>query len=106
VFATARSAVGSLATDAVALPPNPPKRLRVTDRAGEAHRPRRNVPDLLHTLEVWKRLKLTGDSCDTRDRVLLRDGLGTMAVANCTITAVHWRSIYDGTITTVRRRRR
>ena len=44
------------------------------------------------------------NGCNTRDRVLIRDGLDVMVGSACTITAVHWRSVYDGQILTARRR--
>jgi len=37
-----------------------------------------------------------GDSCDTRDRVLQRDGQGVVTEADCRITAGTWFSVYDG----------
>lgn len=37
-----------------------------------------------------------GDSCDTRDRVLQRDGTGVVTGDDCRITAGTWFSVYDG----------
>ncbi|MBX6749687.1 MAG: HNH endonuclease [Micromonosporaceae bacterium] len=37
-----------------------------------------------------------GDGCDTRDRVLQRDGQGVVTGDDCRITAGTWFSVYDG----------
>jgi hypothetical protein len=37
-----------------------------------------------------------GDRCDTRDRVLQRDGTGVVTGESCRITAGTWFSVYDG----------
>ncbi len=37
-----------------------------------------------------------GDGCDTRDRVLQRDGQGVMTGDDCRITGGTWLSVYDG----------
>jgi Uncharacterized protein conserved in bacteria len=37
-----------------------------------------------------------GNSCDTRDRVLQRDGQGVVTGDDCRITAGTWFSVYDG----------
>ena len=42
-----------------------------------------------------------GDSCDTRDVVLKRDGQGVVTGAGCTITKGTWFSVYDGMSVTV-----
>jgi uncharacterized protein DUF1524 len=93
---------GALATAAAALPPNPPSasasrtalaKLTVHAATSQASYARSKFGS------GWIS---QGNGCDTRDRVLLRDGLGTMASVNCTITAAHWRSIYDGAIITAR----
>ncbi len=41
-----------------------------------------------------------GAGCDTRDKVLQRDGQGVKTGAECSITAGHWVSPYDGKATT------
>jgi hypothetical protein len=43
-----------------------------------------------------------GESCDTRDRVLQRDGRNVRTASGCRITGT-WRSPYDGVIVTVSR---
>jgi hypothetical protein len=45
-----------------------------------------------------------GNGCTTRDRVLLRDGLDATVGSGCAVTATHWRSVYDGLVSTVRGR--
>jgi hypothetical protein len=37
-----------------------------------------------------------GDSCDTRERVLQRDGQGVVVGDGCRVTAGTWFSVYDG----------
>jgi len=43
-----------------------------------------------------------GEGCDTRDRVLLRDGAGVQTGAGCRLTG-SWTSPYDGVVITVAR---
>jgi len=42
----------------------------------------------------------TRGGCTTRERVLLRDGLNAKKGPGCTVSATHWRSVYDGVIVT------
>jgi hypothetical protein len=96
--------LGTAPAAAVALPPNPPTVSKTRTALG-----RLTVHS--HTTQpVYQRSKFgtswisQGNGCTTRDRVLIRDGLDAMADAGCTITAVHWRSVYDGLIFTVKSR--
>jgi hypothetical protein len=93
---------GAMATDAAALPPNPPSAAASRTELGKL------TVRAARSQASYARSKFgsgwisQGHGCTTRDRVLLRDGLGTMIGAHCEITAVHWRSVYDGTTTAVR----
>jgi hypothetical protein len=96
--------LGAVPAAAAALPPNPPS----------VSKPRTALAKLtLHshtTQPAYKRSNFgsgwisQGNGCTTRDRVLIRDGLEAMAGAGCTITALHWRSVYDGLTFTVKSR--
>jgi hypothetical protein len=96
--------LGAAPAAAAALPPNPPSVSKTRTALAKL---------TLHshtTQPAYKRSNFgsgwisQGNGCTTRDRVLIRDGLETMVGARCTITAVHWRSVYDGLTFTVKSR--
>src|SRR5215207_2143405 len=86
-----------LPATAVALPPRPPSAAKT--RAAIRH------------LKIAKPLSMKGYSrkkfphwidqgggCDTRDRVLIRDGRDVEVGDDCRITSGAWRSYYDGLV--------
>jgi len=93
---------GALASAAAALPPNPPSVSPTRTALGKLTVHAATSQTSYARSRFGSGWISQGTGCDTRDRVLLRDGLGTLAGASCTITAVHWRSLYDGAIVTVR----
>jgi hypothetical protein len=82
---------------AVALPPRPPSAAKTRTAIGH--------------LKVAKPLSMRGysrkrfphwigqgEGCDTRDRVLIRDGRDVVVSDDCQITSGTWRSYYDGLV--------
>ena len=87
----------------MALPPSPPRASRSRSALGTL------TVHAQTSASSYVRSRFGGwisqaNGCNTRDRVLIRDGLDVMVGSACTITAVHWRSVYDGQILTARRR--
>jgi hypothetical protein len=96
--------LGAAPSAVLALPPSSPS----------ASKSRRALAELtVHghiSTSSYKRSKFgtgwisQGNGCTTRDPVLLRDGLDATVASGCAVTATHWRSVYDGLVSTVRGR--
>lgn len=97
--ATCLLAIGGCPPVATALPPNPPSVPATRDHL-ESLRVRPSG-----TLDGYSRDRFgdgwasTGDGCDVRERVLVRDGRNVKVDRQCRPTSGRWRSVYDGTVT-------
>jgi 5-methylcytosine-specific restriction endonuclease McrA len=90
---------GAVPATAVALPPSPPTAVASRTALGQLTVRAQTLQPAYDrsAFGTWT----SRGGCTTRERVLLRDGLHATAGSGCTVTATHWRSVYDGVIVTV-----
>ena len=77
-----------------ALPPRPPSATKTRDAIRQL---RLAAPLSMHgyNRDLFPHWISQGDGCDTRDRVLIRDGRDVSVGSDCRISGA-WRSFYDG----------
>ena len=78
-----------------ALPPRPPSAAKTRDAIRQL---RLAAPLSMHgyNRDLFPHWIGQGDGCDTRDRVLIRDGQDVSVGSDCRILSGAWRSFYDG----------